>query len=120
MSHYRRALRLSILSTYPVPNKRMGAVVVSGGRVLSTAVNIARTHHAPWTPGKHAEIRALRPHQQYAGATLYVARRNGLASRPCEDCMRAIRAAGVSRVVYAGADGRLITERVSSDYFLDT
>ncbi len=112
MNHYARALRLSARSDYPVPNKRMAAVAVAGGRVLSTAVNVARAYSPPWAPGKHAEVRALRPHLDLAGCTLYVARRNGLASRPCDQCWAACVAAGVDRVVYAGADGRIVTERI--------
>lgn len=112
MSHYARALRLSHASSYPVPSKRMAAVVVGGGRVLSAATNIARAVGRPFSPGKHAEIRALRPHCDYSGCTLYVARRNGLSSRPCAVCWEAARQAGVYRVVYADSKGDIIAEAV--------
>src|SRR5215204_1601899 len=106
---YQLARLLSDRSPYPIPSKRMAAVVVSAGRVLSRATNISGTCY----PGKHAEVRALRPHRSYRGSTLYVARKNGLTSRPCPGCWIAALEAGISRVVYADAAGKVVSERLT-------
>lgn len=82
--------------------QRMAAVVVKGGAVLSTGVNQG------W---KHAETRALRPHQNLRGATIYVARHNGRCSRPCDDCQRKIIQAGIAKAVYIAWDGSVVNER---------
>lgn len=105
---YLLALELTRRSSYPVPQKRMAAIIVRGGALVSRATNIAGL---VW-PGKHAEVRAIRPHMCYDGAVLYVARANGLASRPCHACWNAARQVGISRVVYAGTDGSVRSEKI--------
>ena len=107
MRWYRLALELSSTASYPVPSKRMAAIVVRGGCVVSRATNLVGTCY----PGKHAEVRALRPNRCYDGAVLYVARRNGLSSRPCPLCWNASVEAGISRVVYADGVGIIRSER---------
>lgn len=72
-------------------SKRMAAVVVRGGQVLSFATN----HHH-----RHAEARALRPHMDYTGATVYVMRLNKKVSKPCPECQNALKAAGIRKAVY--------------------
>lgn len=104
MSRFLRlALRVSRHSTHP--RHQLGAVVVRGGKVLSQACNLHR-----W--GRCAEVRALRPHLDLRGSTLYVARSNGRMSRPCARCMEAIRASGVGAIVYLGWDRNVREERV--------
>jgi deoxycytidylate deaminase len=97
------ARKLSLSST--AIQQKMAAIVVKGGSVLSVGVN----HKM-----RHAEARALRPHMDLAGATIYVARQNGRCSRPCPDCHRKIRQAGIDRAVYVSWDGLVVTERVFS------
>lgn len=75
------------------PQHQLGAVVVKGGAVISVACN-----HRHW--GKHAEIRALRPHLDLTGATVYVVRNNLRCSRPCRMCRLAILAAGIKTIVF--------------------
>jgi pyrimidine deaminase RibD-like protein len=74
-------------------NHQLGAVVVRGGSVISFACN-----HAQWK--KHAEVRALRPHMDLEGATLYVVRRNWRCSRPCAMCCSFIKESGVLTIVF--------------------
>lgn len=85
------AYKVAARSTHK--NHQLGAVVVRGGSIISFACN-----HAQW--GKHAEARALRPHMDLEGSTLYVVRRNWRCSKPCSMCASFIREAGVSTVVY--------------------
>jgi deoxycytidylate deaminase len=99
-----RYLRLAHeLTKYSLAKQqRMAAVVVKGGSVLSTGVNY-RFHHA--------EARAIRPHKDFTGATIYVARHNQRCSRPCNDCQRKIIRAGIKRAVYISQAGTVVTER---------
>jgi diaminohydroxyphosphoribosylaminopyrimidine deaminase/5-amino-6-(5-phosphoribosylamino)uracil reductase len=80
------------------PNPMVGAVVVSGGRVVGEGFHQR-------AGGPHAEVEALREAGPAArGATLYV------TLEPCNHhgrtppCVEAIRAAGVARVVAAVGD----------------
>lgn len=79
---------------------KMGSVVVKGGALYSFAWNLNK-----WR--SHAETRAIRPHNYYHGATIYVARLNGLASHPCVNCLKAIIEAGILRIVYNDEVGNL-------------
>lgn len=83
----------------------MAAIVFRGGAILSVGVNL-RDHHA--------ESRALKPHRDYSGARMVVARENGGISRPCTACMEKLRRAGIVAVTYADRAGRTVTERVVS------
>lgn len=100
---YRIAHKLSFKSKYHGSNKRMAAVVVKGGSIISAEVN--QEH-------KHAERRAIRPHVNLEGACVYVARSNGLISKPCKECMDVIIASGVSKIVYINATGNLVKEYI--------
>jgi pyrimidine deaminase RibD-like protein len=77
----------------------MAAVVVKGGAVMSQAANGASGRG-------HAEARALRPHRDYKGATIYIVRLNGRKiSKPCPHCTQKIKEAGISEVVFIDTDG---------------
>lgn len=108
MSHYRRALKMARTSSYPEPGKRMAAIVHRGSAVISAETNVRGRVYGQ----KHAEHRAVRPHQDYRGATVVVARSNGGCSRPCPACMLVLRAAGVSSMVYADRNGNVVKEKV--------
>jgi len=94
-----RALELALDGWGHVsPNPLVGAVVVSGGRVIGEGF------HARYG-SEHAEVVALRQAgERTAGATLYV------SLEPCDHhgktppCTEAIRRAGISRVVYGCRD----------------
>ena len=97
--HLQLALEATSQST--AKHQRMASVIVKGGRVLSIGVNL---------DFKHAEARAIRPHRDYEGATIYVMRHNGLCSRPCNDCQKKIIKAGIKRAVYISWDNTIVTE----------
>ena len=84
------------------PHHKVGAVVVRSGAVISAASNFYRQGHC-------AERRALRPgcaeRGDYSGGVLYCVRANKRISKPCEDCMEAIRRAGIVEVVFVDLDG---------------
>lgn len=100
---YDLALRVTEDSSHP--KHHMAAVVARGGVVLSVATNGRRER-------QHAEARALRACKDAHGATVYVAREGGRASRPCPRCMQELRLAGVQKVYWADWQGNLNEERI--------
>lgn len=94
--------------------QRLGAVIVSSGRVLAVGHNSRRNQShisVPYGHAEHAEASVLRMVGDRAhGATLYVARvlkdsvSNGNAA-PCSRCMLKMIDAGVSRVVFTSNTG---------------
>lgn len=118
--------------------QRLGAVIVSSGRVLSTGFNTVRNASKvdkPYCHAEHAEVSALRRLRRSArseggaqvakGATLYVARlkANGTfgAAAPCARCMNAIIRAGVARIVTTCDDGimEIRLNKIEIQPFLD-
>ena len=104
------AMNLARSST--VRRYKHGAVVVKGGRIVSTGINKVRNHpdvlESPDVIKSdahvHAEVDAIRKGGDLRGAKIYVARVNrsgfpGL-SRPCESCYGRIVEAGVTKIVY--------------------
>jgi deoxycytidylate deaminase len=84
--------------------QRMAAVVLRGGAVISQG----------WNRGwNHAERRAIRPHMDLAGATIYIMRHNRRCSRPCIDCQQIIIDSGIRRAVYISLAGNVVTETYS-------
>lgn len=95
------------------PRWHLGAVVVRGSSIISTARNVPRNspHLLEGGPGTslHAEINALRKLTYQAdraeGCTIYVVRisRKGerKLARPCSRCYAAIRAAEIKTIVYS-------------------
>jgi deoxycytidylate deaminase len=103
-------LAVRMAETSDVTHKH-GAVIVRGGRVLSLGMNRWRNRDLLDTGGDynpnittHAEIDALSRISDPRGVTVYVARvgKNGdeKFSRPCDNCAKAMIAAGVKSVVY--------------------
>lgn len=97
-----------------------GAVIVKGGRVLSTGWNKNRNHPAIVSPehiktecSYHAEEVAIREagEDNVKGAVIYVARvsKNGADrdSKPCPKCAALIRQAGIKRVVFTMEAGEI-------------
>lgn len=107
MRHIARAIKAAELSTM---RHRHGAVIAQGRRIMGVGVNTYRSDPNNVTEPKadssfHAEVMALRSINYMAdGMTLYVARVNArghtLNSAPCERCGRALRLAGIRRIVY--------------------
>lgn len=95
-------------------NQRHGAIVVRAGSVLSTGLNKWRTDmhtsRVLFDEGRrldvsvHAEIDALSRAKHTKGATIYIARVNRKGeprySKPCKNCAKAIKAAGISKIIY--------------------
>lgn len=90
---------------------KVGAVLVSGGRVLAASPNLYRNsplidfRHATF----HAEEAVLRRAAKASGAVAYVARVDSRGSaklaRPCERCQVALASAGVRRVFFTDSKG---------------
>jgi deoxycytidylate deaminase len=113
-SRHERFLRLAEThaSKSRHPRWKMGAIVVSAGRVLGSGTNQPKNDPAiegiPLTScSVHAEVSALRG-VDAAGATLYVARitrRGGWGlAKPCHRCEAFVRQSGVRRVVWTMND----------------
>lgn len=99
-------------------HQRHGAIVVRSGSVLSIGTNKWRndisTAGILHDEGRskdisiHAEVDALSRVNNPRGATIYVARVNRTGkprlSKPCPDCAKALREAGISKVVYTVTD----------------
>ena len=98
-SHMARALDLALEGWGQVaPNPMVGAVLVSGGRVVGEG------YHAHFG-SDHAEIAALREARGDAsGATLYVTLEPCAHDGKTPPCTGAIQRAGVKRVVFGCAD----------------
>lgn len=95
------ALKTSAKSTHS--QHKMGAVAVRGGAVISSACNTSK-----WVG--HAERRAIRPHRDLAGCTLYIVRKNLRCSAPCEGCREAIKEAGIKSIVYYNQNNEIQRE----------
>lgn len=116
VSRFEMARTIARLSNHPA--HKHGAVLVKGGNILSVACNMADfSKHAglykPFTDytlgSLHAEIAALRGRSKDAtrGAIMYVVRLGGhglvdlALSAPCVMCQKAMKAAGIKRVIYS-------------------
>lgn len=101
---------------------RMGAVIVKGGRVLSTGYNQLRPSKLIGTNTLHAEAHAVlkllkdnRLHD-LVGSDCYVTRftRGGRVgmSRPCPHCMELLRSSGVRRVYFTTDNEQTLMEKL--------
>lgn len=120
LRYINKALEASLDSDYH--RIRIGAVVVSGNRLLSTGRNSVKAHTAQayynrqagritCHNSRHAELDAIMRSNRASlkGATIYVGRwqldgRLGMC-RPCSSCCAAIREAGIRKVYYTTPDG---------------
>lgn len=85
----------------------MAALIYQGSRPISAAVNVLKSHpdhllyYPEWVCSIHAEHAALlKSRTATEGSTIYVARYQGLTSKPCDGCIKVMKRFGVSRVVY--------------------
>lgn len=101
---------------------KLGSVLWRGGSVLSTACNRIRNDPDVVENSKyflctvHSEVAAIKAAGDVSGAKLFVARRRrdgglGLA-KPCDRCMKVIRASGVRRVFYTDDQGQWASMRI--------
>lgn len=100
-----RATNLAKKSTQ---RHKHACIIVRGGSIQGFGINIGRN-----IPGiiqeiddlaYHAEIKALKNTIRTDGAIAYIARVNSFGeqrmSKPCPNCMEALKNAGVKRVIY--------------------
>ncbi|QAY08850.1 deoxycytidylate deaminase [Streptomyces phage BoomerJR] len=90
--------------------QKHGAVIVRSGRVLARGWNILKNNpenvsdeHIERFCSVHAEQMAIARCKKAAGAIIYIARNKdgqGVFSKPCSACEKAIRLAGIKRVIY--------------------
>jgi len=105
-----RYLRMAATTADESMHRRhaVGCVVVRGGAVVARAANVHRK-------GQCAERRSLR-RMRFDNGELYVARPGAsgqlLCSKPCADCMKAIREAGVKKINYVDRNGAIVSELV--------
>ncbi len=84
----------------------LAAVIISGGRILSSGMNIRHRHSSSCCHKNsvHAEEAAVKRAGDSTDATLYVCRvlHNGemASSKPCPACMVLIKLSGVRKVCY--------------------
>lgn len=102
---YNLALKVSEESKHD--RHKVGAVVTKGGAVLSAEPNHTAVQHGDQRSSNHAETRALRPHQDFKGAYITIARDGGRASFPCPSCFEKIKAAGIRKIFYFDWEGKL-------------
>lgn len=106
--HINRALTLANLGTM---RQKHGAVIVSGGRVVSVGINTYRNDPRHAVPSDalsvHAElaaIKALGIGADFRGMTMYVARINSagkaMLSRPCTECWSRLTRLGFKEVIH--------------------
>lgn len=126
------AKEISYLSNYK--RARVGAVVVIGNRILSTACNSLKTRPLQYRynvyrgfdnyensiPREHAEIAALSPligkMIDWNKVSIYVYRelKNGKkgCSRPCAACSKLIKDLGIKNIYYINENGNFEKEKV--------
>jgi deoxycytidylate deaminase len=101
---------------------RLGAVIVKGGRILSTGFNSLRPSRVIKSLTLHAEAAAILKLLKegrlasLAGSEIYVTRFTaggavGLA-KPCMDCNALIRSVGIRKVHYTDSMGGTLTESI--------
>lgn len=93
---------------------KVGAIIVKGGRILSTGYNRIEAHpEAYFGCSFHAEHDAIRKAKsEIQGAKMFVyrfGRKHGhiKTSKPCEFCQQEIAKAELSSVIYVDVDGTL-------------
>lgn len=122
-SYFRAAKAVSEMSDHP--QYKVGCVVVSGHRIISSGYNSKTKCHPLQAkldtekygvecPGKcHAEVSALLPlirdGVDMTRASIYVFRqhKNGVnaLARPCSSCMKVIKSLKIRRIYYTVEDG---------------
>jgi tRNA(Arg) A34 adenosine deaminase TadA len=115
----KRAVRVAHDSTY---RWQHGAVVAKGNKVLGFAPNKFRNapvvdEHNVSDHAEQATIRELlKVREDLRGCTIYIARINksghAMMSRPCENCMKAIVAAGIKEIVFTNEIGSYSIEQI--------
>lgn len=102
----RRAKKESEKSVFP--RFKVGAVLVRKGKVISRGHNrnkFDRLWGSGFSKTVHAESSAIRDAlnrvNDLSGCTIYIYRRNGLLSRPCDCCMNHLISLGIRKIVFS-------------------
>lgn len=93
---------------------KLGAILVKNKEILSSGYNKALSMDKVLTRygmfySMHAEMDAVR--KLFAipsGSTIYVARRDYKMARPCVNCLKVLKNAGINRLVYSTGEGSAI------------
>jgi dCMP deaminase len=89
--------------------KKMSAVIIKHGKIISTGFNIQKTH-PQYADGKssysiHAEVSTiLKSCTDLSGSTIYIYREiNGVPAlaKPCNNCLKMVIEAGIKKIVYS-------------------
>ena len=137
MRFFNVAREVSLLSNFKGPH--IGAVVVEGNRILSTAYNSNKTHplqhryniyrhfetYDHSQPKSHAEIAALSPligkEINWNRVSIFVYREdqhgNRLCCKPCEACSRLINDLGIKNIFYINKFGNYVKEKVLQEAY---
>ena len=118
-----RAIKAALVSTYG--RFRHGAVLVSGGRVISSGFNkpnfssfAERFRTAPGPATVHAEINCVYnvPKEHLEGSAVYVVRLDTedrlRLSRPCPMCINALKFCNVAKIYYSDNDCKIWMEKI--------
>jgi deoxycytidylate deaminase len=113
------ALAASLLSDAPRQGLRMGAALFTGSRLLAVGANMyTKSHPASanekgFSRSTHCEHVCLLRRQHYdvtSKLTLYIARMRADgslgSSKPCANCLRLCRLAGVNRIHFYNHQGK--------------
>lgn len=90
---------------------KLGAVLVRNKEIISTGYNKALSMDKVLTRygmfySMHAEMDAVRKvFEVPSGSTIYVARKDFKMSRPCVNCLKVLKNAGIYRIVYSTGEG---------------
>lgn len=115
---FEEAFAAAHMSNAPRTGLKMGAALFNGHRLLSLGANVYEHSHpqsvktSTYVTSIHAELSVLLKRRHYDDAnnlTLYVARKRADgsigSSKPCNNCMRLCRVAGIRRVRYFDEHG---------------
>lgn len=105
------AAKATLLSN--ADHHKVAAAIFAGKRLLSLGWNTTKTHPKSSTRyfAHHAEFSALIGNHKIdlVGSTIMVTRRTPggqfLMARPCDECFKVIRAAGIARIYYTNEVG---------------
>jgi deoxycytidylate deaminase len=122
MSSTAMNLALSMAGKAENPKWRLGSVLWRGGSVIACGYNKRRNDPVFIEDDKHyecsvhAEIDAIKRAKKPEGATIYVARITPAGAqalaKPCCRCQKAIKDAGIKKIVFTTSENTWVTEKV--------
>lgn len=118
MTGMRMAMKAAELGQHKI--YKMGAAVVRGGSVIAVGFNRREKHAEESALGKlvnDGKSSRFRTKNDACNADVYVARikkdnKKQGSSRPCENCWKHLREAGIRKVFYFNEKGEVVCEKV--------